>query len=144
MKSLVSVGADPAGRQYFAIAGPTRLEDLPWGDALFDALVFAAPSAGATDVEATLRALIAANTDWIFTAGDRAEFWHDRTDQLSVELGRQQRVGDGNPMTASLAEIHSLDQWDTSYSFGGAEYFLFLVLGQEVPSSLRIRDHATK
>jgi hypothetical protein len=144
MKSLVGVGNDSAGRQYFAMTGPTPLEALPWGDAPFDALVFVAPSAVASDVEAALRALIAANTDWIFTAGARAEFWHDRVDRLSVEIGRQQRVGDGIPMTAWFEEIQSLDQWDTSYSSGGADYFLFVVLGDDVPASFRIREHVTK
>jgi hypothetical protein len=143
MKSLVGVGSDSAGRQYFAMAGPAPVEPLPWGEAPFDALVFVAASTADSDVEATLRALIAANTDWIFTAGARAEFWHDRVDQLSVDSGRQQR-GDRRPMTAWFEDIQSLDQWDTSYSFGGADYFLFIVVGYDVPASFRVREHATK
>jgi hypothetical protein len=143
MKSLVAVGTDSARREYFAVEGPTSLDALPWRDASFDALVFIASSATTTHVEESLRTLVAANTDWIFTAGARAEFWHDRVDQLSVELGRQQRVGDGSPMTAWF-DIDSLDQWDTSYSFGGCDYFLFIVLGQQIPASFHIREHVTK
>ncbi len=144
MTPLVSVGSDSVGRQYFALAGPASLDALPWGNACFDALVFVAPSAAPRGVEDALRALVAANTDWISTAGSQAEFWHDRVDQLSVEIGRQQRVGDGSPMTACFDEIQSLDQWETSYSFGGCDYFLFVVVGQEIPASFHITEHATK
>ncbi len=143
MKSLVAVGIDSGGRQYFAVEGPASLDVMPWRDAPFDALVFIASSATPKHVEDSLRTLVAANTDWIFTAGARAEFWHDRVDQLSVELGRQQRVGDGSPMTAWF-DIGSLDQWDTSCSFGGCDYFLFIVLGQQMPSSFHISEIATK
>ena len=144
MKPPVSVGADSAGRQYFAVAGPISLEAPPWGNAPFDALVFIGASATDSQVQDALRALIAANSDWIYTAGSRAKFWHDRVDQLSVEIGRQQRVGDGSPMTACFDEIQSLDQWETSYSFGGCDYFLFVVVGQEIPASFHITQHATK
>ena len=113
------------------------------GAAQFDTLVFVAKSAVPAEVEAVLRELISANTDWVYTAGSDAEFWHDRVDQLGVEAGRQQQARNGSPMTAWFADIQSLDQWDTSYSFGGSSYFLFVVVGGEIPASFHISEHAT-
>src|SRR4029453_2131316 len=109
MLPLVSIGRDSADTQYFATTA-TLIEGLPWGDEQFYALFFVSASAAPAKVEQALRSLVAANTDWIFTAGTQPEFWHDRVDQLSVEVGRQQQVGDGSPMTAWFEEITSLDQ----------------------------------
>jgi hypothetical protein len=143
MSALVQLGQDSTGRSYFACSGAASLEKLPWADSDFDALVFIAPSADPVEVEAVLRALIQLNTDWIYTAGAEAEFWHDRVDQLSVEAGRQQRAGEGSPMTAWFDHIQSLGQWDTSCSFGGSSYFLFVVVGDKLPVSFQISEHAT-
>src|SRR4051812_1538838 len=117
MKSIRSVGT-VNDTHFFAVSAPFSAERLPWEDELFDALVFVATTANDSDVETVSRTLVRANTEWIFTAGRRSEYWYDRTDQISVELGRQKCVGDGSPLTAWLEEIQSLDQWNTGYNFG--------------------------
>jgi hypothetical protein len=132
MLPLANIGRDSADRQYFATTA-TSLESLPWGDEQFDALVFVAAAAAPAEVEQALRSLVTANTNWIFTAGTQAGFWHDRVDHVSVEVGRQQQVGDGSPMTAWFDEIQSLDQWDTAHNFGDSDYFLFVIVGSKEP-----------
>jgi hypothetical protein len=132
--SLLAAGSDSAGRSYFLAAGDTmQVHELPWGSAQFDSLVFVDASVPESEVDRTLRQLVSANTGWIYTAGSRPEFWHDRVDLLSVEIGRQQQVGDGSPMTAWFDDLQSLSEWDSSRSFGDSDYFLFVVVGSKEP-----------
>jgi len=138
MSQPVYLGCDLRGRRYYATSDYASVGSPPWGTAQFDSLVLVVASAMVANVENALRTLVAANTDWIYTAGFQAKLWHDRVDQLSVEMGRQSHVGDGSPMTAWFDDIQSLDQWEMGSTFGNSSYFLFVVVGGDIPASFRI------
>ncbi len=73
--------------------------------------------------------LVRKNCSWIITFGARAQHWHDRADQISVDTGRQEKVGDGNPMTAWFDEVATVDEMEVAETYLGFHTFLFVFLG---------------
>ncbi len=75
--------------------------ELPWGDAEFDAFVVLLDDALEDPyLDAVVSWVAAAKTDWVEVFGAGAEAIHDRVDASAAEAGRQEKVGDGQPMTA--------------------------------------------
>jgi len=76
--------------------------ELPWGDQECDAfVVILDPELMSKKVaEEISLSLVRLHTDWIETMGKKAEFLHDLIDTTSVSVRRQDKVGDGSPMTA--------------------------------------------
>jgi hypothetical protein len=130
MSEVVALGHDDVDIAYFAVDyAPGSLDRFPWGDTQFDCIIFAYEGYQDEDMAALVDVLMQTNNDWILTGGRDSERWHDYIDQRSVDLGRQQAVGDGNPMTAWFEEITDLAQWDTSHNLGAADHFLFALVG---------------
>jgi hypothetical protein len=53
--------------------------------------------------------------------------WHDRVDSASVEIGRQKRVGDAEPVTAWFEEVRRMGDLDLAHCYGGGPFLLVLV-----------------
>lgn len=138
---------DTCGRDFYWVQySPGCLSELPWGDAVFDCGLFIHPSAQDAEVEACVLEVVEKNTDCVVTFGERAEYWHDRVDNVSVEQGRQEHVGDGNPMTAWFEEVSRADDMDPSCCYLGASLFLFIFVGfEEVEDQVQVlRDKLAK
>ena len=85
-------------------------DDLPWGEELFDVyIIMFQKSFDEASAERLSSYLVKLNNDWIETMGCNAELFHDVIDQESVKSGRQERVGDGKPMTVWGEEFTDLE-----------------------------------
>jgi len=65
---------------------------------------------GDFDQDQAALSLVHAPVGWVEIFGSGAEGFHDLVDATSVSIGRQDRVGEGKPMTTwrdSLSEIHT-------------------------------------
>ena len=72
--------------------------------------------------------------DWVETFGPRCEYLHDRIDAASVSIGRQEKVGDGSPMTAWHEHLSNIDDIVSYIRTGGqgtAETKIVVVIGRE-------------
>lgn len=70
--------------------------------------------------------------DWVETFGPQSEYLHDLVDQASVSIGRQEKVGDGDPMTAWHENLTNLDEVVSYLRAGGhgsAEIKLVVIIG---------------
>ena len=71
---------------------------------------------------------------WIETFGFDAERIHDAIDDEAVAIGRQSKVGDGNPMTSWNDESMTENEF-ASYALtggqGDSEWKLILIIGEE-------------
>jgi hypothetical protein len=132
---FTAIGADNVGRQFYACLYTLDcLANLPWGEDPFDCVVFLCDKqAWREDVSRLSRALASTNTDWIQVAGDDSEELHDAVDQASVDIGRQDAVGDGSPMTSWHDDARTPDQMAevAELCFGAHERVLVLVVGRE-------------
>jgi hypothetical protein len=116
-----------------------RRDQLPWQDAECDAFVAILADGLLTDqvTKAVSTSLVELPTDWIETMGSRAEFLHDRIDDASVAVGRQNRVGEGSPMTAwheDLADINAMIEYVRLGGLGASNNKLVVVIGPEAAS----------
>ena len=101
----------PGESIYICPARLERLRSLPWGSEQFDVfLVVLDASFMSDDLEGILIDLVKRNSDWIETFGNGAEELHDRIDRIGVLVGRQDAVGDGNPMTAWHEDLVSREE----------------------------------
>jgi hypothetical protein len=72
--------------------------------------------------------------DWVEIFGSRCEYLHDRIDVASVSIGRQEKVGDGSPMTAwhnHLSEIEDIVSYIRTGGQGSAGTKIVVVIGPE-------------
>jgi hypothetical protein len=109
---------------------------LPWRDEECDAVVAILEPEFLTDTLADELAssLVALNTDWVETLGKNAESLHDLIDRRSVVLGRQNEVGEGNPMTGWHEELGTSEEMADFIRLGGlglTENKLVIVVGSE-------------
>jgi len=99
------------------------LKYLPWGDSKFDVFIPLLSSPIHFDsFRPILKSVLLKNCDWVETFGADSEEWHDRIDSLSVTIGRQQKVGDGSPMTAWHEELIAIDDCIEYILDGGHGY----------------------
>ena len=130
MSEIVRICQDEVDITYFGVDyHPGCLNHLPWGGAQFDCIIFTYEGYEKQVMVELVDALLKRNNDWILIGGRDTEHWHDYIDQRSVGLGRQEAVGDGNPMSAWLEELTDLAQWDKSHNHGASDYFLFILVG---------------
>lgn len=131
-------------RHHYAVGyRPGALGEFPWGDALFDCVIFACdPGQARTFAEDIAHDIVACNVDWVQTTGVDAERLHDLIDVASVKRGRQNMVGDGNPMTAWDEEAVELAQMAEAacLCLGGTDYVLELVVGDEAHLNAVIQE----
>jgi len=83
--------------------------------------------------------LVKLPVDWIETMGARCEYLHDLLDEASVSIGRQRRVGDGNPMTAWHDQLSDTSEMVSYIRMGGqgaAERKVVVVVGPERSSAV--------
>ena len=83
--------------------------------------------------------------DWVETFGPRCEYFHDRIDLASVSAGRQEKVGDGNPMTAWHNRFGNIDEIVSYIGAGGhgaAETKIVVLIGPEQSADLIARKIA--
>jgi hypothetical protein len=130
---------------------PAR-EQLPWREEECDAFIAILDPEGLTDEKAreACLGLIRLRTDWIETMGNRAEFFHDLIDNTSVAIGRQSRIGDGDPMTAWHDHFPGLAEMIDYVKLGGhgaSENKLIVVIGPDFAAALfaeRLRAENSK
>jgi len=96
------------------------LQGLPWEDQRFDAFIVVLENRdlGETERNAVAR-ITRLNNDWVETCGYGAEQLHDQIDEISVSIGRQEAIGDGNPMTAWHEDLVSPDDVIDYLALGG-------------------------
>lgn len=78
--------------------------------------------------------IVSLPVDWVETFGPRCEYLHDRIDAASVLIGRQEKVGDGSPMTAwhnHLSDIEEIVSYLRTGGQGSAGIKIVLVIGAE-------------
>jgi hypothetical protein len=122
------LGQEFAGRRcFFETYSPGCLRKAPFKKIKFDCGLFIGKNADREIAEKCIYELVGKNNDWICTYGVEAEYWHDRIDLASVDIGRQEKVGDGNPMTAWFGEITLLEDIDPTKIFGGYHCLLLNV-----------------
>jgi hypothetical protein len=99
--------------QFTILVAPFVTGDLPeavLAPERFDFFVIDLGSQSQSDMIREVANKIARNaTGWVETFGANAETLHDAVDRASVDMGRQQRVGDGVPMTAWHEDLESVD-----------------------------------
>jgi len=72
--------------------------------------------------------------DWVETFGPQCEYLHDLIDAASVSAGRQEKVGDGIPMTAWHRDLLGVDEVISYVRTGGqgtAETKVVVVIGPD-------------
>jgi len=110
---------------------------LPWE--VFDCVVLNCQGVlSRVDVEILAKEVTQAETDWVQTVGPQAEILHDAIDAMSVRIGRQVAVGDGNPMTSWHERVATPDQMIRMVlggTFGGSDNVVVIVLGDEATSA---------
>ncbi|MGJ8640870.1 MAG: hypothetical protein ACSHYA_15880 [Opitutaceae bacterium] len=126
---MKEIGKDEVDVTYFACDYTEGfLSNLPWGDDQFDCLFFPASPIDESAYAKAVEEILKKHIDWVFTCEPNSERWHDLLDEMAVALGRQKEIGDGSPMTAWFDEIKKIEDWDTSYNYGGSDYFLFVFI----------------
>lgn len=122
------LGQDGTDRRYYAVRyAPGCLRALPWRRRRFDCGIFVHRSASQADVERCVLEVVRQNNAWVCTYGADAKTWHDRVDNASVEIRRQQQVGDGDPMTAWFDEVKRMRDLNLARCYGGYVFLLVLV-----------------
>ncbi len=127
------LGEDGVERHFYSAHLDNKaITVLPWGNDLFDCVVFICNLACLNVVADRLaETVVNANTDYVHVVGPRAEWFHDLVDATSVRIGRQAHVGDGSPMTTWDEEASSLHEMARSASalHGGHDYVFIWVVG---------------
>jgi hypothetical protein len=78
--------------------------------------------------------IVQLDVDWVETIGPRCEHLHDLIDAASVSAGRQEKIGDGNPMTAwheNLTDLNKVLSYVRTGGLGFAETKIVVVIGSE-------------
>jgi len=86
--------------------------------------------------------LVRLPTDWIDIMGTGSEWLHDVIDRAAVAIGRQDRVGDGIPMTAwhdDLRDMAAMIDFLRLGGLGGTDHKLVVVVG-DAPSTVGFAD----
>ena len=114
---------------------------LPWGDQTCDAFIAILEPELLTDrfAQELSLGLVGLQTDWIEAMGGKSEFLHDCIDGASVQVGRQMRVGEGNPMTAwhdEFSDIESMINYIRIGGQGASDFKLILLIGSERSQSV--------
>ena len=117
------------------------LDRLPWSRQECDAFVIVLDEESlSNDLAAEICGrLVQLPVDWIETMGARCEYLHDRIDEASVTMGRQAKVGDGNPMTAWhewLSDTDDMISYIRSGGHGSAERKIVVVVGPKHSSAV--------
>jgi hypothetical protein len=123
-------------QEYYVVSfDGSPLAEFPWGDAPFECVLVDAAHGRARDLATEFaRQIVRCNVEWVATTGRDAEFIHDLVDEASVEAGRQERVGDGSPMTSWHDEATTLEQIaDVAVpGLGACAFVLCVVVGSPV------------
>jgi hypothetical protein len=110
----------------------SSLAMLPWGGARFDCVLVSVDHARTRELGANFAdQIVRFNNDYISVTGPDSEFIHDLVDKASVRAGRQEKVGDGDPMTTWHHDATTIeDGVKLAYLCpGGEEFVLCLVVG---------------
>ena len=113
--------------QYVVVEGRAPVtDDPPWKGEECDAFVVVLDGESLSErlADEIAEGLVRLPVDWVETMGARCEFLHDRIDEASVLIGRQRKVGDGNPMTAwheRLSETNEMTSYIRMGGHGGNE-----------------------
>jgi hypothetical protein len=76
--------------------------------------------------------LVKLPVDGVETFGPRCEFLHDLIDEAAVSIGRQKKVGDGNPMTAwhkQFSDVNEIISYVRTGGQGASERKVVVVVG---------------
>ena len=128
--------------QYVVVEGRAPVTDeLPWEGEECDAFVVVLDGKLLSDCLAAeiAEGLVQLPIDWIETMGARCEYLHDVIDQASVSMGRQERAGDGNPMTAwyeQFSDSNEMTSYIRSGGQGAAARKIVVVVGPECSSAV--------
>lgn len=110
--------------------GCLRSEVVPWSDEVFNCVIL---NMFGNDLDPKLAKSVAveacrANTDYVETAGPEAEWFHDLVDTTSVEIGRQDRAGDGSPMTTWHTDVQTIADLADHMGRGLCRYYVAVLL----------------
>ena len=134
------IGQDKVDRSIFSVRfKPGCCACFPWGDEPFDCTVLTFDASSLRDQSVALcEFLVNANTGWINTAGQAAQWLHDEIDVASVARGRQESVGDGSPMTAWDDESSDPPQMvESALMLGdGNDNVLVIIIGSDADHAL--------
>ncbi len=133
------IATDVLGTSYYVLDFTNKLpQEFPWGSEMFDCQIFSPTYKTSPAMEFLISSLPYEQIDWMHTSEPDSEYWHDQVDKASVRRGVQENVGDGKPMTAWLADLHSPREWKTSYNHGACPHFLFLFVEPRSPLAERM------
>jgi hypothetical protein len=109
---------------------------LPWREDPCDAFVVIRNPDLLTQrvIEQISAELTLMRTEWIETLGPKAELLHDCIDAASVSIGRQTKVGDGDPMTSWHKDLLNLSDVGDYLKLGGlgaSNFKIIIVLGSD-------------
>ena len=109
------------------------LNQFPWADAMFDVQIIIVRDEliNNESVHSAVDKLVLANTDWFSVYGASSEQLHDYIDEASVRLGRQEKVGDGAPMTAWFEDVMDIRNMLQGFDItgGGCNFRVILIIG---------------
>jgi len=125
---------------YLVVEGKaSAIDQLPWRVEESDAFVVVLDGKLLSDELAVeiAESLVKLPVDWIETMGARSEYLHDLMDEASVAMGRQEKVGDGNPMTAwhQFSDIWEMVSYLRVGGLGSTERKIVIVVGPEHSSA---------
>jgi hypothetical protein len=132
---FVHIGETHWGRHVYAVSfKPGCLSNLPWGDDTFECAILPCKDDAVLEIlEDIAQEVVNANTEWVHATGIHAEQLHDLIDRTSVKIARQEKVGDGSPMTAWFTESTTIQQKAKIVfnNFGGSEYAIAVIIGDD-------------
>jgi len=109
------------------------IDQLPWNVEESDAFVVVLDGELLSDELAAeiAESLVKLPVDWIEIIGPRTEYLHDLIDEASVAIGRQPKVGDGNPMTAwhQFSDLYETVSYLRVGGLGATERKIVVVIG---------------
>lgn len=130
----VGVDGESLRAFYCALYTGGSLPALPWGEERFDCYLIVRAEVAGQDLASTFaETVVKQNVDWVEVIGPNSEMIHDLVDQASVDAGRQEYVGAGDPMTAWHDEPEDLNGLAEAVSLciGGQDHVLCLWLGSQ-------------
>jgi hypothetical protein len=110
------------------------LSHLPFDGAEFECIILACDDKIIQMVAENIALEVSsARTDWVYTTGTFAEWLHDLIDETRVRIGRQDKVGDGSPMTAWFNEALTVTQKVKIVfsAFSGCSDIVALIVGDQ-------------
>jgi hypothetical protein len=123
-------------RIFVAKYRPSCLIDVPWSNSPFDCFLITGDNGNSRcHFQQVAIDVVSSCCVWVEVCGFASQELHDAIDQSSVSVGRQQRIGDGSPMTAwhdELTDLDSVAAWIAIDGLGSEAIKVALVLSDDI------------